>query len=213
MQKQKRICTVFSATFRIPVHLSNTTCIEEGILNLHSGSDEELTGDLKNGDLRAGSILYTRHKEAVYSFCLRMLKDPASAQDAAQETFLKMISKIHSVRQGMTLKSWLFSVARNEVLMMMRRNKNVPMESMDEDKEIYDASTPLSLSTDSELREAIILAIAQLKPAYREVYLLRETEGLSYEEIAAATGTTVSAVKTKLFKSRTALHTMLKPYL
>lgn len=178
-----------------------------------SVSDDVLTGQLKNGDLHAGSLLYTRHKYAVYSFCLRMLRDPAAAQDAAQDTFLKMISKIHSVQQGTTLKSWLFSVARNEVLMVLRRNKIVPMESLNEEIEAYDPSTPLSLSIDSELKEKIMLAVAQLKPAYREAYLLRETEGMSYEEIASATGTTVSAVKTKLFKSRTALHAMLKPYL
>ncbi|MFZ4621322.1 MAG: RNA polymerase sigma factor [Bacteroidota bacterium] len=176
-------------------------------------SDDVLTGQLKNGDLHAGSILYTRHKQAVYSFCLRMLRDPAAAQDAAQETFLKMISKIHSVQQGVTLKSWLFSVARNEVLMVLRRNKIIPMESIDTETEAYDADTPLTLSVNSELNEKIREAIAQLKPAYREAYLLRETEGMSYEEIASVTGTTVSAVKSKLFKSRTALHAMLKPYL
>lgn len=176
-------------------------------------TDEFLVNGLKNGDLHAGSVLYTRHKQAVYSFCLRMLRDPAAAQDAAQETFLKMISKIQSVQQGTTLKSWLFSVARNEVLMMLRRNKIVPMEPLDDELEVYDPSTPLTVSINSELKDKILSAIAQLKPAYREAYLLRETEGMSYEEIASATGTTVSAVKTKLFKSRTALHAMLKPYL
>jgi RNA polymerase sigma-70 factor (ECF subfamily) len=195
------------------VHLSNRPIIDAGIVNPEFRSDEVLTGELKNGDLHAGSVLYTRHKQAVYSFCLRMLKDPASAQDAAQETFLKMISKIHSVQQGTTLKSWLFSVARNEVLMVLRRKKIVPMETLDDETEIFDPSTPLTLSMDSELGENILLAIGRLKPAYREAYLLRETEGMSYEEIATVTGTTVSAVKTKLFKSRTALHAMLKPYL
>ncbi len=182
-------------------------------MNHSSISDDVLTGQLKNGDIHAGSVLYTRHKQAVFSFCLRMLHDQAAAQDAAQETFLKMISKIHSVQQGVTLKSWLFSVARNEVLMVLRRNRIIPMDLLDEETEAYDSSTPLSLSIDSELKEKILHAIAQLKPAYREAYLLRETEGMSYEEIASVTGTTVSAVKSKLFKSRTALHAMLKPYL
>ena len=176
-------------------------------------TDEFLVKGLKNGDLHAGSVLYTRHKQAVYSFCLRMLRDPAAAQDAAQETFLKMISKIQSVQQGTTLKSWLFSVARNEVLMVLRRNTIVPMEPLDDEMEAYDPATPHSISIHSELREKISEAIGQLKPAYREAYLLRETEGMSYEEIASVTGTTVSAVKSKLFKSRTALHAMLKPYL
>lgn len=201
------------ATFGILVHLNSVTHTNSGTVNNSSASDDVLTGFLKNGDLHAGAILYSRHKQAVYSFCLRMLRDPAAAQDAAQETFLKMISKIHSVQQGTTLKSWLFSVARNEVLMVLRRNKIVPMESLDDETEAYDPSTPLTVSMDSELREKVLAAIGTLKPAYREVYLLRETEGLSYEEIASVTGTTVSAVKSKLFKSRAALHAMLKPYL
>ncbi len=195
------------------MHLHGTTHTYSGNVDNTPATDEILTIQLKNGDIHAGSVLYTRHKQAVYSFCLRMLRDPASAQDAAQETFLKMISKIHSVQQGTTLKSWLFSVARNEVLMVLRRNKIVPMEPLDDEMEAYDPATPLSVSMDSELREKISNAIAQLKPAYREAYLLRETEGMSYEEIASVTGTTVSAVKTKLFKSRVALHDMLKPYL
>ncbi len=213
MQKQKRIYTVFPATFGFLVHLSNRPIIEAGSVNSIFRSDEVLTAQLKNGDLHAGSVLYTRHKQAVYSFCLKMLRDSASAQDAAQETFLKMISKIHSVQQGTTLKSWLFSVARNEVLMVLRRNNIVPMQSLDDETEVFDPSTPLTISMDSELGENILLAIGRLKPAYREAYLLRETEGLSYEEIASVTGTSVSSVKTKLFKSRKALHVMLRPYL
>lgn len=176
-------------------------------------TDEILTIQLKNGDLRAGSVLYNRHKQAIYSFCLRMLRDPAAAQDAAQETFLKMISKIHSVQQGTTLKSWLFSVARNEVLMVLRRNKIVPTEPLDDETEVYDSLNPLAISIDSELKEMVSEAVEQLKPAYREVFLLRRDEELTYEEIAAITGTTVSGVKTKLFKARTALYAMVKPFL
>jgi RNA polymerase sigma-70 factor (ECF subfamily) len=182
-------------------------------MNTTTVPDEELIVQLKNGELNAGSALYVRHKNAVYSFCLRMLKDPAAAQDAAQETFLKMITKIQSIERGVTLKSWLFSVARNEVLMVLRRNKIIPMEQYDDETIVFDHSTPLSITIQSEMTEILLTAIMQLKPAYREAYLLRETEGLTYEEIAKTTSTTVSAVKSKLFKSRAALNEMLKPYL
>jgi RNA polymerase sigma-70 factor (ECF subfamily) len=97
--------------------------------------------------------------------------------------------------------------------MIIRRKKIVPMESFDEEgTTALDESTPLRLTLQSELREKITQAIEKLKPAYREAYLLREIEGLSYEEIASATHSTVSAVKTKLFKSRAALNEMLAPY-
>jgi RNA polymerase sigma-70 factor (ECF subfamily) len=176
-------------------------------------SDVELVQQLKNGQLFAGSTLYTRHKLAIYSFCLRMLADGEAAKDATQETFMKMISKIHSVDKGIALRSWLFSVARNEVLMVLRRKKIIPMDSFDESEQAYDQSTPYHSAVQEELTAHVQEAIQKLKPAYREVFLLREMEGLSYDEIANATGTTLSAVKSKIFKSRAALSEMLAPYM
>lgn len=189
--------------------LTNVT----GPVKTISHSDENLVMQFRNGHLPAGSILYKRYNNAIFSFCLRMLGDADGAQDATQETFLKMMTKIHALKNGTALKTWLFSVARNEVLMIIRRKKIVPMESFDEEgTTALDESTPLRLTLQSELREKITQAIEKLKPAYREAYLLREIEGLSYEEIASATHSTVSAVKTKLFKSRAALNEMLAPY-
>jgi RNA polymerase sigma-70 factor (ECF subfamily) len=176
-------------------------------------SDEELVNNLKNGSLHAGSLLYHRHKPAVYSFCLRMLSDSDAANDAAQETFLKMISRIHTVENGIALRSWLFSVARNEVLMMLRRNNGRSMDPFDETEHAYDRTTPYVSTVQQELKHHIETAIRKLKPAYREAFLLRETEGMSYEAIAAVTGTTLSAVKSRIFKSRAALSEMLAPYM
>ena len=142
-----------------------------------------------------------------------MLTETESAKDATQETFLKMISKIGSIEKGEAFKSWLFSVARNEVLMVLRRKKIVPMELFDDEIVIYDHSTPLSITLQTEMKEKIQNAIQKLKPAYRETYLLREIEGFTYKEIAAVTNSTESAVKSKLFKSRSALIEMLSKYL
>lgn len=152
--------------------------------------------------------MYERHKNGIYSFCARMIDDRDAAKDATQETFLKMMTKIHSLQQGVAFKSWLYAIARNEVLMVLRRRKIVPMEPYD-DETVYDSGSPLSLALQTELREKLSAAIGRLKPAYREAYVLREIEGLSYEQIAEATDTTVSAVKSKLFKSRVALNHML----
>ncbi|MFA6468931.1 MAG: RNA polymerase sigma factor [Bacteroidota bacterium] len=176
-------------------------------------SDEELTVQFRNGHLNAGAKLYTKHKDTIYSFCFRMVGDAEAAKDATQETFLKMMTKIHSLQQGMAFRSWLFAIARNEVLIVLRREKIVPMERLEDDEPVFDASNPLSIALEGELSEHLQRAVGALKPAYREAYLLRETEGLSYEEIARTTDSTVSAVKSKLFKSRVALNTMLTPYM
>ena len=183
-----------------------------GPVNSLSISDEELVIRLKNGEIGAGAVLYSRHKNGIYSFCLRMLTDEDAAKDASQETFLKMITKIHSIEKGIACKSWLFSVARNEVLMVIRRKNTILMEQFDDETIVFDHSTPLSISIQMETKEKLEKAIQQLKPAYREAYLLREIEGMTYNEIAQLTSTTVSAVKTKLYKSRVALNEMLKPF-
>ena len=143
-----------------------------------------------------------------------MLEDSEGAKDSTQETFMKMLTNIQSLQNGVAFKSWLFSIARNEVLMVVRRKKIVPMEKFEDDEEnVADHSTPLSLAIQSEMREKIAMAIQRLKPLYRETYMLREMEGMSYEEIARATESTVSAVKSKLFKSRVALNEMLALYM
>ncbi|MEW6062693.1 MAG: sigma-70 family RNA polymerase sigma factor, partial [Bacteroidota bacterium] len=108
--------------------------------------------------------------------------------------------------------SWLFAVARNEILMTARRKKILSMERFEEDETVCDIISPLQFTINSELQEIIQQAIQLLKPAYREVYLLREIEGLSYEEIAKATESTVSAIKSKLFKARMALNDLLASY-
>lgn len=168
---------------------------------------------LKNGVISAGAMLYERHKQPVHAFCLRMTGDPVSAQDAAQETFLKMLSKIHTVEEGITLRSWLFTTARNEVLMVFRRRRSVPMDPLDEAEMVIDPGTPLGIAEGVQTSAIIEAAVARLRPLYREAFLLREHEGLSYDEIAGVTGATLSAVKSRIFKARLALQTILTPYM
>lgn len=192
---------------------SHNRITQSETMNSTPHSDEDLVSQFRNGHLNAGSLLYSRHKHAIYSFCLRMLEDSESAKDATQETFLKMMMEIQTVENGIVFKSWLFSVARNEVLMVVRRKKIIPMEKFKEDGIAWNNDTPLQLTINSEMKEKIQQAIQRLKPAYRETYMLREIEGLSYEEIALATESTVSAVKSKLYKSRVALNEMLTPFM
>jgi RNA polymerase sigma-70 factor (ECF subfamily) len=184
-----------------------------GTLDRQQATDAELMLQLKNGIMSAGAMLYERHKQAIYAFCLRMTSDVSSAQDAAQETFLKMLSKVHTVEHGITLRSWLFSTARNEILMVMRRKRTVPMEPLEEAEEVSGPLTPLRVTEDRQMSAIIENAISRLQPVNREAFLLREKEGMSYDEIAAITGASLSAVKSRIFKARSAMNTMLTPYL
>ncbi|NUN69365.1 MAG: RNA polymerase sigma factor [Bacteroidetes bacterium] len=182
-------------------------------MDRQQATDAELVLQLKNGIMSAGAALYERHKLPVYAFCLRMTGDPASAQDAAQEAFLKMLSRIHTVEHGITLRSWLFSTARNEILMVLRRKRTVPMGPLEEAEEVYDPGNPFISMAEKEFSSHLHDAVQCLKPAYREVYLLRDVEGLPYNEIAVITGTSLSAVKSKIFKSRAAICEMLAPFM
>ena len=176
-------------------------------------TDQELIQYLRNGELNAGGLLYSRYKVMIFSFCYRMLNDKDSANDATQETFLKMISCIQSLNSNIAFKSWLFSIARNEVLMVVRRKKTIAMEMYEEEETlIWNDSTPLTITSQCELHSILMNAVDCLKPLYRETIILRDVEGLTYDEIAQTTGTTVSAVKSKLFKARLVLNEKLTPY-
>ncbi len=202
----------FLATFTGVLHLP-ITIIKGGTLDRQQATDAELVLQLKNGIMSAGAVLYERHKQPVYAFCLRMTGDAAAAQDAAQEAFLKMISKIHTVEHGITLRSWLFSTARNEILMILRRKRIVRMEPLEEAEEVSGPLTPLRVTEDRQMSTIIEDAVSRLQPVNREAFLLREKEGMSYDEIAAITGASLSAVKSRIFKARSAMNTMLTPYL
>jgi RNA polymerase sigma-70 factor (ECF subfamily) len=178
-----------------------------------SSSDSELINSLRNGNISAGGVLYERYKRIVYYFVLKMLRDDQSAHDVVQQTFIVMIEKIGSLKQENTFRAWLFSIARNESLMLLRRKRMIPMDGLDDvDAPVFDSETPETVYARNETAGIVRDALDRLTPAYREIILLRMTGQLSYEEIAAVTGASVSAVKSKLFKARTQLAVQLTRY-
>jgi RNA polymerase sigma-70 factor (ECF subfamily) len=143
-----------------------------------------------------------------------MLRDDESARDAVQQTFIVMIEKIGTLRHDITFRQWLFTIARNESLMILRRKRLVPMDGIEgAGEEIFDDATPETVYTRIERSALLHQALDQMKPAYRELILLRLTEELTYEEIAGITNTTVSSVRSKLNKARIALAKIIAPCL
>ncbi len=174
-------------------------------------TDEQLGFRLLSGDPEAPGVIYERFKTGLYRFCLRLLSDSEAAQDIVHETIVIMISRRHSLQNPSALKSWLFTIARNEAFAFLRSRRFT--DPLDEEKDLlFDGSTPPEAMEHRERSEMLAALLDRLLPQYKEVLVLREFEGMNYEEIAAVTGSTVSSIKSRLFKARNALSVSLQKY-
>jgi len=164
--------------------------------------DETLYDRLKHGDAGAFTDLYEQFGPRIFSYASRLLKDSAAAEDVVQETMAKVHSSLPELADKGSFRGWIFTVARNEVFGQLRRRRPVPLEDEDD---VWDECTPLDSLVSAEETEMVRRLLGELKPEYREVLILREFEGCSYVEIAGITSSTVSAVKSRIFKARKGL--------
>jgi len=173
-----------------------------------SRTDSDLLNNLQNGDSRSLGELYERYKGPLYAFCLQMLHDGPRAEDAVHDTFVKVARQAHTLTHAAAFRGWLFQIARNETLMILRKARP---EHVEDDDDVWESQTPLTLLEQNERTEAVRTTLQSLKVRHREVLWLREFEGMSYSDIAAVTGSTESAVKSRLFHARRALAERLAP--
>jgi RNA polymerase sigma-70 factor, ECF subfamily len=172
--------------------------------------DRALIEAFQDGDEFAFVSLYNRYRGGVYAFCVKMLFDRTLAQDVMQETFLRVYENRDRLANSGSFKAWLYTIARNQCLNQLRRtNRQVPFDENNQD--LFLPETPISQLEKSERIRLVSHFLAQLKPDYREVLILREYQNLSYEEIAAVTRSTLSAVKSRLFKARRKLADFMEP--
>lgn len=174
---------------------------------IKSLSDQQLVEQARLGKREAFAEIYTRHKDSVYNYCLRFMKDPDSAKDVLQETFLRMHGGLDGMRDGMVLRVWLLGIARNFALNSIRKSKR--MEALTDEPTTADDSPFESLVRDEQSRTVKFL-IELLNPALREVIVLREYEELSYREIAMVTGLSEENVKIRIYRARKAISSALK---
>jgi len=173
--------------------------------------DKVLIEAFQVGDEFAFVSLYNHYKGPVYTYCTKMLGDKQVAQDVLQDTFLRIYENRHRLMKTDSFKAWLFTIARNQCLNQIRRSKRLSSFSSDNIENIPVRGTPAGEIEKSEQIRLVNKFIGQLKPDYREVIILREYQNLSYEEIAAITRSTLSAVKSRLFKARKKLVSFLHP--
>jgi RNA polymerase sigma-70 factor (ECF subfamily) len=164
------------------------------------------------GDDLAFVSIYNHHKAGIYSFCVKMLTDRDLALDVMQDTFVRVFENRDRLLNTSAFKSWLYTIARNQCLNKIRQRKR--LIPLDEEVGVrFDAETPIGTLEKSERTAFVSRFLGTLSPSYREVIILREYQNLSYDEIAAVTRSTVSAVKSRLFKARRKLARAMKPSL
>ena len=177
-----------------------------------ASGDTDLVEAFRRGDEFAFVTLYDRHKGAVYGYAAKMLLSRAAAEDIVQETFARAYEHRQRLVSAASFRSWVFTIARNQCLNAIARADREP--ALREDAPDTPApGTPFSHLLKSEQAALVHKALDALPPAYREVLVLREYQNLSYDEIAAVTRTTVSSVKSRLFKARRKTGEILRPWL
>ena len=169
----------------------------------------------KQGDEAAFELLYNLHKRRVYSLCLRMVSNPAQAEDLAQEAFLQLFRKIGTFRGESAFSTWLHRMTVNVVLMNLRR-KGLPLVSLEETLETDEETPRKELGaqdmklTGSIDRLQLQRAIEKLPPGYKRVFVLHDVEGFEHNEIAEMVGCSIGNSKSQLHKARLKLRDYLK---
>jgi len=176
-------------------------------------SDRELLGLVRAGNQKACTDLHDKYRRRLLAYCYRLLQDRVVAEDVVQVSFQKAFESLGSLDNPDLFFYWLFSIARNEVYGHIRKvRRNGTPHSIEEEEDIWTEETPHEQLVRKETTEIVELFLNQLKVEYREVLVLRQYDKLSYAEIAAITGDTVSSVESRLFKARKALAKKLAPY-
>ena len=188
-----------------------------------SGDETRLVTELQAGSETAFDWLVTHYHGPVYNLILSMLGDVADAADGTQEVFLKAFRGIRSFRQGSSLKTWLYRIAIREALNHKRwfkrhLQKNVSIDAEPEEGhaaiEIEDlAQTPFDQFAAHEIQAAVQTALQQIPDVFRSAVILRDLEGLSYEEVAEVLECSVGTVKSRILRGRRALKDLLEPLL
>lgn len=172
-------------------------------------SDDALIASAGRGDRVAASVLVTRHSPRVFSLCMRMLRDRASAEDATQETFLKLWEGAARWRpNGARLETWLYRVASNACLDRHRMRRRIAPDSEIGDPPDLSPSARAVLA-ESDTRRVVDEAIAALPERQRLAVTLRHFEELTNIEIAQSMGLSVEAVESLLGRARRALKAVL----
>jgi RNA polymerase sigma-70 factor (ECF subfamily) len=185
-------------------------------------SDLELVRRAQRGERGAFDLLVLRYQHKVVKLVARLLRDPTEAEDVAQEAFIKAYRALGSFRGDSAFYTWLYRIAVNTARNTMASRQRRPIdyeadlsetEQSAVESRMRHTDTPEATVLSDEIHETVNRAVAELPEDLRTAIILREVEGLSYEEIAAAMDCPVGTVRSRIFRAREAIDRDLKPLL
>jgi len=184
--------------------------------------DELLVERVQRGDKRAFDLLINKYQHRIISLVGRYVSDPAEAMDVAQEAFIKAYRAIDRFRGDSAFYTWLYRIAINTAKnWLVARKRRPPSTDIDAaDAEQYDIEsrlkeqgTPENELLREEIKSTVFEAIAGLPDDLRTAIMLRELEGMSYEDIAVTMDCPIGTVRSRIFRAREAIDEKLRPLL
>ena len=184
--------------------------------------DEDIVLRVQRGDRSAFDFLVIKYQHKIIQLVNRYVKDPSEAQDVAQETFIKAYRALGNFRGDSAFYTWLYRIAintaKNYLVSRSRRSSDYQVdiqdaEALENAPQLQGMETPERLLLNQEIIDTIKIAIDKLPEDMRTAIMLREFEGMSYEEIAEAMDCPVGTVRSRIFRAREAIDNKLNPLL
>ncbi|MGL6041516.1 MAG: RNA polymerase sigma factor RpoE [Deefgea sp.] len=185
--------------------------------------DQELVLRAQNGDQRAFELLVVKYERRIARLLSRMIRDQSEIEDVSQEAFIKAYRALPTFRGESAFYTWLYRIAINTAknhLSTLGRRPMLSAEYEDEDGDSVDAAslvpdfhTPETELSNKQIVSTVNEAVDALPDELREAITLREMDGMSYDEIAAAMDCPIGTVRSRIFRAREAIANRLRPLL
>ncbi|MFB1489266.1 MULTISPECIES: RNA polymerase sigma factor RpoE [Thiocapsa] len=185
-------------------------------------ADQVLVARAQNGDKRAFDLLVLKYQQKVANLISRYIRDPSEVMDVSQDAFLKAYRALPAFRGESAFYTWLYRIAvntvKNHLVAQGRRPPGDDVEAevaeqMDMGVRLRDSGTPERLALTDEIAQTVQRALDDLPDDLRTAIVLRELEGMSYEEIATAMACPIGTVRSRIFRARDAIDKRLRPLL
>ncbi len=185
-------------------------------------ADAVLLERCRRGELAAFGLLVRKYQDRVFNSILRMCANRDDAEELCQETFVKALQSLGSFRQESGFYTWLFRIAVNLTISSRRRKGRVKFHSLDDDGANQQSTRrrdvladhrdndPQQVAERSDTRQRVLQALEELDEEFRVAVVLRDVEGMNYEQVAAVLDIPVGTVKSRLHRARGMLHAKLR---
>lgn len=184
-----------------------------------SEEDARLLRGLRAGIESAYEDLLNRYQQPVYSMVYRLLGDQNDACDVAQEVFLKVFRSVNSFKEKSSLRTWIYRIAVNEAHNQRRwfsrhKKREIAIDQEDREHRAFDVTpdpgpSPFDFTLDRETHMLLEQALNEVSPVFRTAVVLRDIEGLGYEEIADILQISLGTVKSRILRGRESLRRVL----